>query len=107
ALAALAKQGGAVMGTSHRKPAVKDLVARTRAGLADLLELPDGYEIVVGNGGSTAFWDAAAFGLVRNKAQHLSFGEFSSKFAKVTAAAPWLEDPEVIAAEPGSVAKPV
>lgn len=106
ALSALAEHGGAVMGTSHRKPAVKDLVARTRAGLADLLELPDGYEIVLGNGGSTAFWDAAAFGLVRSKAQHLSFGEFSSKFAKVTAAAPWLENPAVIAAEPGSVATP-
>jgi phosphoserine aminotransferase len=106
ALTALAQQGGAVMGTSHRKPAVKDLVARTRTGLAELLGLPDGYEIILGNGGSTAFWDAAAFGLVRKRAQHLTFGEFSSKFAKVTAGAPWLDDPAVISAEPGSLAKP-
>lgn len=103
-LASLADQGGAIMGTSHRKPAVKDLVARVRAGLADLLSLPEGYEIVLGNGGTTAFWDAAAYGLVRNRAQHLTYGEFSSKFAKVTAGAPWLEDPAVIDAEPGTLA---
>jgi phosphoserine aminotransferase len=106
ALAALADRGSDVMGTSHRKPAVKNLVARTREGVAQLLGLPEGYEVVLGNGGTTAFWDAAAFGLVRKRAQHLSFGEFSSKFATVTATAPWLSEPSVIKAEPGTLAGP-
>jgi len=101
ALAALAGPGAAVMGTSHRKAPVKNLVARIRAGLADLFDLPDGYEVILGDGGATAFWDAAAFGVVDRRAQHLSFGEFTAKFAAVTKAAPFLADPEVIAAEAG------
>ena len=84
------------MGTSHRQKPVKDVVGRVRAGLRELFSLPDGYEVALGNGGTTAFWDAAAFGLVRERAQHLIFGEFSSKFAKVTAGAPFLDDPIVV-----------
>jgi phosphoserine aminotransferase len=106
ALAALANSGARYLGTSHRQAPVKGLVERVRRGVADLFGLPDGYEVILGNGGTTAFWDAAAFGLVREQAQHLTFGEFSSKFATVTAAAPWLEDPSVIKAEPGSLARP-
>jgi phosphoserine aminotransferase len=106
ALAALAERGGRVLGTSHRQAPVKDIVERVRRGVADLFALPDGYEVVLGNGGTTAFWDAAAFGLVRERAQHLSFGEFSAKFAAVTAAAPWLDDPSVVKAEPGTLARP-
>ncbi|MEJ7702437.1 MAG: hypothetical protein WKF47_01580 [Geodermatophilaceae bacterium] len=81
ALAGLADTGAALMGTSHRQPPVKRLVGRVRQGLADLFALPDGYQVILGNGGTTAFWDAAALGLVRDRAQHLSFGEFSAKFA--------------------------
>ncbi|MEO7126801.1 MAG: phosphoserine transaminase [Nakamurella sp.] len=106
ALAALASSGSTLMGTSHRKPAVKNLVACIRAGLRDLFTLPDGYEVVLGNGGSTAFWDAAAFSVVENRAQHLSFGEFSAKFAEVTAAAPFLADPDVITAKVGDAPVP-
>ena len=91
----------AVMGTSHRQKPVKDVVARIRAGLRDLFGLPDGYEIALGNGGATAFWDAAAFGLVRERAHHLTFGEFSSKFANVTKGAPFLGEPVIASAEPG------
>jgi phosphoserine aminotransferase len=105
-LASFAQHGSAVMGTSHRQPPVQSLVGRIRAGLAELFELPAGYEVVLGNGGSTAFWDAAAFGLVRNKAQHLTFGEFSAKFAAVTRGAPFLAEPDVRAAEPGSASRP-
>ncbi|WP_018656064.1 phosphoserine transaminase [Actinomadura flavalba] len=101
-LAALAATGDAYMGTSHRQKPVKSVVGRVRAGLAQLFSLPDGYEVLLSNGGTTAFWDAAAFGLVRDRSQHLTFGEFSSKFAKVTKGAPWLGDPSVIAADPGS-----
>lgn len=101
ALAALASSGATLMGTSHRKPAVKNLVGHIRAALRDLFTLPDGYEVILGNGGSTAFWDAAAFSVVDHRAQHLSFGEFSAKFAAVTSAAPFLADPEVITAEVG------
>jgi phosphoserine aminotransferase len=90
-----------LMGTSHRQKPVKALVAGIREGLRDLLSLPAGYEIALGNGGSTAFWDAAAFGLVREKAHHGTFGEFSSKFAKVTEGAPFLGKPVIAAAEPG------
>jgi phosphoserine aminotransferase len=90
-----------VMGTSHRQKPVKDVVARVRGGLRELFSLPEGYEVALGNGGATAFWDAAAFGLVREKAHHLSFGEFSSKFSKVTAGAPFLGEPVVASAEPG------
>ncbi|WP_026874660.1 phosphoserine transaminase [Jiangella gansuensis] len=106
ALAALAARGSEVMGTSHRQAPVKNLVHRVREGVAELLGLPDGYEVILGNGGTTAFWDAAAFGLVRRRAQHLSFGEFSSKFATVTKTAPWLDEPAVVKAEPGSLPQP-
>ncbi len=99
----LASIGRTVLGTSHRQAPVKDLVKRTRAGLRDLFSLPDGYEVVLGNGGATAFWDIAAFGLVRDKAQHLAFGEFSSKFASVTDNAPFLGPSTVVRAEPGSL----
>ena len=102
ALAALAAQGGALLGTSHRQAPVKNQVKRVRAGLTALFDLPEGYEVVLGNGGSTAFWDIAAFGLIRAKSQHLSFGEFSSKFAGSAKAAPWLDDPQVIKSEPGT-----
>jgi phosphoserine aminotransferase len=100
-LAALAESGAIYMGTSHRQKPVKSLVGRVREGLSALFSLPDGYEVVLGNGGTTAFWDAAAFGLVRSKSQHLVFGEFSSKFAKVVRKAPWLADPTVVETEPG------
>lgn len=107
ALAALADRGTELLGTSHRKPAVKNLVGEVRERLSALLGLPDDYEIVLGNGGSTAFWDAAAFGLVRNRALHLVYGEFTRKFADCTAAAPFLEEPVVVEAEPGSAPEPV
>lgn len=107
ALAALATTGAEVLGTSHRQAGVKSLVRRVREGLTTMFELPDGYEVVLGNGGATAFWDIAAFGLIRDRAQHLSFGEFSSKFAKVTAAAPFLGEPTVRSAAPGSLPTPV
>ncbi|MDH2444151.1 phosphoserine transaminase [Amnibacterium sp. CER49] len=90
-----------LLGTSHRQRPVKALVGSVRRGLAELLGAPDGYEVVLGNGGSTAFWDAAAFGLIERRSQHLSFGEFGAKFAKA-ASAPWLEAPSRIASEPGT-----
>ncbi len=90
------------MGTSHRQAPVKSLVRRLREGLADLFQLPAGYEVVLGNGGATAFWDVATFGLIENRSQHLSFGEFSSKFAAAAQAAPHLGDPQVIEAAPGT-----
>ena len=90
------------LGTSHRQPPVKDLVRRIRSGLAELFGLPNGFVVSLGNGGTTAFWDAAAFGLIQEQSQHLSFGEFSAKFAKVTTRAPWLKEPSVIASEPGT-----
>src|SRR5882724_9582671 len=99
---ALAEVSGSYLGTSHRQPAVRSVVGSIRAGLADLFSLPDGYEVLIGNGGSTAFWDAAAFGLVDHRAEHLAFGEFSSKFAAVTTAAPFLDDPVVLKSEPGT-----
>ncbi|MBO0819701.1 MAG: phosphoserine transaminase [Nocardiopsaceae bacterium] len=89
------------LGTSHRQEPVRAIVRRIRSGLADLFNLPNEFAVTLGNGGTTAFWDAAAFGLIRERSQHLSFGEFSSKFAKVTARAPWLAEPRVIASEPG------
>jgi phosphoserine aminotransferase len=107
ALAALAASGSSVMGTSHRQPGVKSLVHRVRTGLATLFSLPDGYQVILGNGGTTAFWDAAAFGLVRERAQHLAFGEFSAKFAAVTKAAPFLRDPTVFKADVGDAPDPV
>jgi len=102
----LASIGTTVLGTSHRQAPVKALVRRVREGLAAYFSLPEGYEVVLGNGGTTAFWDAAAFNLVRERAQHLAFGEFSSKFAKVTQRAPFLTDPVVVTAEAGSLATP-
>jgi phosphoserine aminotransferase len=107
ALAALAASGSRYLGTSHRQAPVKSLVHRVREGISALLDLPDGYEVVLGNGGTTAFWDIAAYGVVRRRSQHLSFGEFSSKFAAVVSAAPWLEAPSVIEAAPGTHPPPV
>ena len=91
-----------LLGTSHRQAPVKNLVKRVREGVNALFSLPEGYEVVLGNGGSTAFWDIAAFGLIRNKSQHLQFGEFSGKFAASAKAAPWLAEPQVIKSEPGT-----
>ena len=104
---ALAATGSSLLGTSHRQAPVRNTVGRVRDGLTELFSLPDGYEVVLGNGGATAFWDISTFGLIRNKSQHLSFGEFSSKFAKAAAAAPWLEKPSVIESDPGSRPEPV
>ena len=95
-----------IIGTSHRKPAVKNLVGSIREGLSELFSLPEGYEIVLSLGGATAFWDAATFGLIEKKSAHLSFGEFSSKFAKAAAAAPWLDAPLVTEAEVGTAPDP-
>jgi phosphoserine aminotransferase len=106
ALARLAGDGAAVMGTSHRQKPVKALVGEIRAGLSELFKAPDGYEVALGNGGATAFWDAAAFGLIERRSLHLSFGEFSKKFADVSAGAPFLGDPVVITADPGDAPDP-
>jgi phosphoserine aminotransferase len=106
-LDALAATGASLMGTSHRQAPVRDTVGRVREGLAALFSLPEGYEVVLGNGGATAFWDVATFGLIRERSQHLSFGEFSAKFAKAAAAAPWLAAPSVVKADPGSLPTPV
>jgi phosphoserine aminotransferase len=105
-LAHLVDSGAALMGTSHRQAPVKGLVARVRSGLRDLFDLPDGYEVALGNGGTTAFWDAAAAGLVRECALHLTYGEFSQKFATVTKSAPFLAEPIVVSAEPGDAPTP-
>jgi phosphoserine aminotransferase len=101
AIDALVASSDHYLGTSHRQATVKDVVGRLRAGLAELFELPEGYEVLLSNGGTTYFWDAATFGLIEAKSQHLSFGEFSSKFATAAQAAPHLKDPEIIKAEPG------
>ncbi|MGB7686266.1 MAG: phosphoserine transaminase [Solirubrobacterales bacterium] len=106
ALAALAGQAD-LMGTSHRQAPVRDVVRRVRSGLADLFSLPDGYEVILGNGGTTAFWEAATAWLVRERALHLTYGEFSQKFAKATAAAPFLDDPILVEADPGDAPDPV
>ncbi|SDY83522.1 phosphoserine aminotransferase apoenzyme [Saccharopolyspora shandongensis] len=106
-LANLAGAGAAVMGTSHRQKPVKSLVGRIREGLHELFSLPEGYEVVLGVGGTTAFWDAATFGLVRERSLHLTYGEFSSKFAKAAKTAPFLGDPVVVSAEPGDAPEPV
>src|SRR3954468_20717045 len=95
-----------VMGTSHRQKPVKAAVHRVREGLAELFSAPDGYEVALGNGGTTAFWDALAFGMVRRRALHLVYGEFSGKFAKVTQRAPFLADPLVVEAEAGDAPAP-
>ena len=102
ALAALAASGSSILGTSHRQKPVKNVVHRVREGLGSLFSLPEGYEVVLGNGGSTAFWDIATFALIENKSQHLVFGEFSSKFAAAAKEAPFLGEPTVIKSEPGS-----
>jgi phosphoserine aminotransferase len=102
AVAALAAVAPDYLGTSHRRETVRSVVRRAREGLAALFELPDGYEVLLGNGGTTAFWDAAAFGLIEQRSQHLSFGEFSSKFAGVVQGAPHLDSPEVIDSAPGT-----
>ncbi|MFI5047306.1 MAG: phosphoserine transaminase [Acidimicrobiia bacterium] len=99
---AMADVATTLLGTSHRQAPVRALVGSIRAGLAELFALPDGYEVLLGNGGSTFFWDAAAFGLIEQRSEHLVFGEFSSKFAQVTETAPFLDDPVVIASEPGT-----
>jgi phosphoserine aminotransferase len=90
------------LGTSHRQSPVREVVRRIRSGLTELFGLPNGSVVALGNGGTTAFWDAAAFCLIQERSQHLSFGEFSSKFATVTARAPWLKEPSVVASEPGT-----
>src|SRR5918994_3560263 len=105
-LAALAGSGAALLGTSHRQAPVKDLVGRVRTGLGDLFRLPTGYEVILGNGGSTAFWDAAAFGLIERRSQNLGFGEFGGKFA-AAAKAPWLEAPDVRETPAGASTRPV
>jgi phosphoserine aminotransferase len=106
ALARLAGEGAALMGTSHRQKPVKSLVGRIRAGMGELFSAPAGYEVALGNGGATAFWDAAAFGLVEHRSLHLTYGEFSQKFATATAAAPFLAEPVTIAADPGDAPDP-
>jgi phosphoserine aminotransferase len=99
---ALSAAGRTLLGTSHRQAPVRHLVQRVREGLAALFGLPDGYLVMLGNGGTTAFWDSLAFGLISQRSQHLSFGEFSAKFARVTQAAPWLANPSVLATDPGT-----
>jgi phosphoserine aminotransferase len=106
AVEALAGTGTTYLGTSHRQGTVRFMVAALRNGIAELLSLPDGYEVAIGNGGTTAFWDAATFGLIDQRSQHLSYGEFSSKFAACAAAAPHIGDPEIIEAAPGTVPTP-
>jgi phosphoserine aminotransferase len=105
-LQALAASGSAVMGTSHRQKPVKQLVARVRAGLRELFELPDGYEVLLGNGGTTAFWDAAIAGVIRERGLHLSYGEFSSKIASGAGKAPFLAEPIVVEAPAGDAPDP-
>ncbi|MFI9721407.1 phosphoserine transaminase [Streptomyces sp. NPDC052396] len=106
ALAALAATGTSLLGTSHRQAPVKNLVGEVRQGLRELFSLPEGYQVVLGNGGSTAFWDVATHGLIESRSQHLSFGEFSSKFAKAARLAPWLQEPSIVSAEPGTHPEP-
>ena len=105
-LEALATRGAALLGTSHRQAPVKNLVGSVRAGLAALFDLPEGYEVVLGNGGSTTFWDVAVASLIERQSAHASFGEFSAKFAAAVAAAPYLAEPTVTTAPVGSVALP-
>jgi len=102
ALHTLTQSGTSILGTSHRQKPVKNVVRRVREGLSSLFDLPEGYEVVLGNGGSTAFWDIATFGLIESRSQHLVFGEFSSKFAAAAKEAPFLGDPTIIKSEPGS-----
>jgi phosphoserine aminotransferase len=102
ALEALVADAPTYLGTSHRQAPVKFMVSRLRNAVAELFALPDGYEVILGNGGTTVFWDAAVFGLIEQKSQHLAFGEFSSKFAECATRAPFLDDPSVISSEPGT-----
>src|SRR5699024_8089399 len=95
-----------LLGTSHRQPPVQNLVARVQEGLDDLFNLPPGYEVVLGNGGTTAFWDAATFGLIRQRSQHVTLGEFGAKFAKAASTAPHLDEPSLCEAEPGTLVLP-
>lgn len=106
-LETLVKVGASVFGTSHRQAPVKQVVGRIRAGLRELFSLPGDYEVILGNGGTTAFWDAAAFGLIEKRSLHLTYGEFSNKFATVTRKNPFIEEPIVVSAEPGSAPTPV
>ncbi|WP_240770474.1 phosphoserine transaminase [Nocardioides sp. GY 10127] len=106
-LQALADTGASLMGTSHRQAPVKNLVGRVREGLSTFFDLPEGYQVVLGNGGSTAFWDVATHGLLERRSQHCTYGEFTSKFATAARKAPWLGDPSLRTAEPGSLATPV
>src|SRR5712671_20029 len=101
-LAALAGSGPAYLGTSHRQPPVRSLVRRIRVGLAELFGLPADYTVALGNGGTSAFWEMATFGLIREHSQHLSFGEFSARFAALAARAPWLSEPTVVESAPGT-----
>ena len=105
-LTALSTSAAALFGTSHRQPPVKNLVGRVRDGLRELFRAPDGYQVILGNGGATAFWDAAAFGLIDRRSLHLTFGEFSAKFASAVAANPFVGDPVIIKAEAGSAPEP-
>jgi len=105
-LTALSTSAAALFGTSHRQPPVKNLVGRVRDGLGELFRAPDGYQVILGNGGATAFWDAAAFGLIDRRSLHLTFGEFSAKFASAVAANPFVGDPVIIKAEAGSAPEP-
>ncbi|HIW90757.1 MAG TPA: phosphoserine transaminase [Candidatus Corynebacterium avicola] len=105
-LEAIVAGGTDVIGTSHRQPAVKNLVGSVREGLSNLFNIPEGYEIITSLGGATAFWDSASFGLIRNKSAHLTYGEFSGKFATVSKKAPWLDAPEVFENEPGTAPSP-
>jgi len=107
ALAGLAATGTSYLGTSHRQAGVREVVGRIRAGLRALFDLPAGHEVVLGNGGATAFWEVAAFGLVRERSQHQVFGEFSGKFAEVARGAPFLAEPVVVAAAAGSAPPPL
>ncbi|MGH9272685.1 MAG: phosphoserine transaminase [Ilumatobacteraceae bacterium] len=106
-LDAVLAAGRTVVGTSHRQPPVKRLVGAIRAGLSELFDLPDGWEVVIGNGGTTVFWDAATFGLIDRRSEHLVFGEFSSKFAEAVAAAPHLDEPRIVRSEPGDHPTPI
>ena len=103
----LASVATTYMGTSHRQSTVKRVVGSLRTGLRELFGLPEGWEILLGNGGATYFWDAATFGLIVGRSQHLSFGEFSAKFAAAAAAAPHLHEPTIITSEPGTYPRPV
>ena len=105
-LQALSATAAALFGTSHRQAPVKNLVGLVRSGLAELFSLPDGYEVILGNGGATAFWDAAAFGLIDKRSLHLTYGEFSSKFASCVAKNPFVGDPVIIKADAGSAPEP-